>query len=815
MLRMLRPYLFFALTIATMLVGGPVLATAQDAARGSSSLSPNGVIEEYCVRCHNERQKTGGLVLENLDIEERSPDVAVVREKIVRKVRAGVMPPARSPRPDEAVQMSLVSRLERINDEAAELAPNPGRPLVHRLNRAEYSNAIRDLLGLAVDGRALLPADDSSYGFDNVADVLSISPTLLERYLLAARKISRIAVADPTLRPDVASYSLPSSLLQMDRMSEDLPFGTRGGLSVRHHFPVDGEYEISLTLQRNSINLGKTIRGLDQDALVHVLLDGRKVHEVVVRGSDLPKDPPGLQRPLQRKYNAAVESSLRIRIPVQAGPHQLGATFARSYWYVEGLGVDRLPLASDGYNNGLVTSPVGGRVDLEVASVDVFGPFNGVPGLPGGDRIFSCQPGPGAATEDEEACATEILSRLARLAYRRPLNADDLSVLMSFYQTGRAKGRFAQGIQTALERILVSPYFLLRKEVDPPSAVPGSPVLVDDIDLASRMSFFLWSSVPDDELLQAAESGQLGDPAVLEQQVARMLQDSRSQALRENFFGQWLYLRNLSSHAPDPRLFPRFNDTLREAFERETELFLASQLREDRSALDLFTANYTFVNEHLAEFYAIPNVQGGHFRRVTLSPDSPRLGLLGQGSILSVTSYAHRTSPVLRGKWLLENVLGTPPPPPPPDVPDFPDDDAEGAPKSVRARMELHRRNPVCATCHAQIDPLGFALENFDAIGRYRTLDNGTPIDPSGTLPDGSQFDGPAEFRQVLLSKQDELMTTLTEKLLIYALGRGVEYFDQPAIRQINREAAEDEYRWSSLITSLVKSVPFRMRRAS
>ena len=491
-----------------------------------------------------------------------------------------------------------------------------------------------------------------------------MSPTLLERYLLAARKISRIAVADPTLRPDVDSYMLPSSLLQMDRMSEDLPFGTRGGLSVPHHFPVDGEYEISVTLQRNSINLGKTIRGLDQDALIHILLDGRKVHEVVVRGSDLPKDPPGIERPLERVYNAALESSLRVRIPVTAGPHQLGATFARSYWYVEGLGVSRLPLASDGYNNGLVTSPDGGRIDLEVASVNVFGPFNGVAARLDADRIFSCRPGPGAATEEEEACATEILSRLARLAYRRPLGTDDMSVLMSFYQSGRAKGRFDQGVQAALERILVSPYFLLRKEVDPPNAVPGSPVLVSDIDLASRLSFFLWSSIPDGELLRAAESGQLRNPAVLEQQVARMLQDLRSQAFLENFFGQWLYLRNLASHAPDPKLFPTFSDTLRKAFERETELFLTSQLREDRSALDLFTANYTFVNERLAEFYALPNVHGSHFRRVTLSPDSPRAGLLGQGSILSVTSYAHRTSPVLRGKWLLENVLGTPPPPP-------------------------------------------------------------------------------------------------------------------------------------------------------
>ena len=797
---------------AAVLFGGAGPIGAAQAGQGSSSAA-KATVDRYCAGCHTERQKAGGLVLQNVDVEHASADGAALREKLIRKVRAGAMPPAGAPRPDDATLSALLGQLEGINDRAAQTAPDPGRPMVHRLNRAEYTNAVRDLLGVEIDGADILPADDSSYGFDNVADVLSMSQGLLERYLHAARRISRIAVGDPTIREDVATYKVHSAMLQDDRMSEDLPFGSRGGLAVRHHFPTDGEYELHVTLQRNSTNMEAMIRGLDTDALIHVLVDGRRVREVEVDAESIPREP-GIEKYKERAYGDALEKSLSVHMSVTAGPHAIGVTFARSYSYAEGVLTDRYPLASDTYTNGLYSSDRNGKIDLEIALLEVVGPLKSEAAEPGRrSAVFSCRPAAGAAAEN--TCATSIVSRLARLAYRRPVTADDMSLLMSFYRTGREKGTFEAGIRAALERILVSPQFLFRQEDDPAGTTPGAVVRVSDLDLASRLSFFLWSSIPDDELLKVAEAGRLRTPEVLREQVMRMLRDPRLEAMRSNFFGQWLYLRNMTTQTPDPRSHPQFDESLRQAFLQETDRFLESQLREDRPVLELFTAEYTFVNEKLARYYGIPKIYGNHFRRVALPANGPRAGLLGQGSILTVTSYAHRTSPVVRGKWLLENILGNPPPAPPDEVPPFPENDGTEAPRSVRERLEQHRRNPICATCHSQIDPLGFALENFDAAGRYRETDSGSPVDASGTLPDGSKFEGPAQFRQVLLTRREQLMRTLTEKLLTYALGRGVEFYDQPAIRQIIREASDGGDRWSSLISALVESVPFQMRRSA
>ena len=800
---------------AAVVVGGMVLGAGTVTAAGQSgSGTPpqanyrSAVVDRYCVTCHNARAKTGGLVLEDIDVDRPETNVDVW-EKVIRKVRSGVMPPVGAARPDEALRTGFVSYLERSLDAAAAADPNPGRPLVHRLNRAEYTNAIRDLLGVEIDGRALLPGDDASYGFDNVADVLSVSPTLLDRYLLVAKKISRVAVGDPTVRPATDTFTLPEALLQADRMSEDLPFGTRGGMSIRYTFPVDGEYEIRLKLQRSSINAFYSVRGLDQENVLYVLVDGQVVKTFTIAPVDSTErffqngDPEG----------RGVESKLHLRIPVKAGIRSIGVAMLRGQWYVEGVGVERLPLASDAYIFPFLSGEEVGKIEFAINGVDITGPFNvqpAPPDSPSRRRIFVCRP---ATPEEEEPCAATILQRLAKRAYRRPVTPVDVSRLMEFYEIGRRERSFDRGIQAAIERLLVSPYFLLRKEQDLPDLAPGSAYPISNVELASRLSFFLWSSIPDEELLGLAEQRRLSDPVVLQEQVARMLHDPRAKALVTNFFGQWLYLRNMASVQPNVKVFPEFDESLRQAFIRETELFIESQLQEDRSALELLTANYTYVNERLAEHYGIPHVYGSHFRRVTL-PEGPRAGLLGHGSVLTVTSYADRTSPVVRGKWLLENVLGSPPPPPPPDVPPFPANKSGEAPKSVRERMELHRRNPVCASCHRVIDPLGFALESFDAVGRYRTIDGDTRIDPSGTLPDGTSFSGPSEFRETLLQQREELMISLAEKLLIYALGRGLESYDMPAIRQITREAEADDYRWSSLIVGLVRSTPFQMRRS-
>jgi len=770
------------------------------------------ILNRYCVTCHNEKLKTAGLMLDKIDVQN-VPQSAPVWEKVVRKLRTGAMPPAGAPRPDQSAYDSLATYLETELDRAAAASPNPGRPAVHRLNRAEYANAIRDLLSLDIDTadlRSLLPGDDSGYGFDNIGDVLSVSPALLERYVSAARKITRVAIGDPAMRPDFTTYDVSRFLNQEDRMGEELPFGSRGGIAIRHFFPADGEYTVRIKLQRDAAGFG--IIGLGQQQELEVRLDGSRIRLFTI-GAEI-KGKSGRDRADRNgQPEQEADDGLVVRLPVKAGSRVLGVTF---------LYGDK----SSKHEGFLEPRLAGTRNDdPAVGTVIVSGPYDtkGAGETPSRRAIFVCHPieseqrpkGSGSLADNEEACARKILSTLAHRAYRRPVNGADIDALLSLYKTGRSKGDFESGIAMALRRILAGPEFLFRIEQDPANLAPGATYRVSDLELASRLSFFLWSSIPDGQLLELAEHGKLQDPAVLEQQVKRMLADTRSEALVSNFAGQWLYLRNMRSVSPDPDSAPEFDENLREAFQRETELFFGSIVREDRSVLDLLNANYTFVNERLAKHYGIPNVYGSHFRRVTLA-DENRRGLLGQGSLLTVTSYASRTSPTLRGKWLLANILGTPPPPPPPNVPSLKDRSDDGKILSVRQQMEQHRANPACAVCHKMMDPLGFALENFDSVGKWRSTSGAanTPIDASGVLPDGTKFNGPAELRKVLLSRPDQFVTTVTEKLLTYALGRGVEYYDTPTVRKVMRDAAPD-YRWSSLVLGIVKSTPFEMRRSA
>jgi hypothetical protein len=763
------------------------------------------VLNNYCVGCHNERVRTAELLLDKADVENISKEPEIW-EKVVKKLRTGAMPPADMPRPDEATYDSLATYLEKALDRAAAANPNPGRPVPHRLNRVEYTNAVRDLLAVDIDGETLLPADDSRYGFDNIGDALTLSPALLERYLSAARKISRLAIGDPDISPVFESYNVPKYFAQDDRMNESLPFGSRGGIAVRHHFPLDGEYVIKIRLERNSRDY---IRGLlDEPHQIDVRLDGTRLKLFTIGGENQGKSAPifsnaNLGDPEQEIYERTADDVLEVRFPAEAGPRLVGVAFLKETSVLEGRLKPRM--TQDDLHNYK-----GG--DPGVAGISIGGPYEakGVGETPSRRKIFVCHP---SSDQEEESCAEEILSTLARSAYRRPLAEKDVQTLLDFYQAGHSEGGFEAGIGKAIRRILVGPEFLFRIEVDPENVPPGTAYRISDLELASRLSFFLWSSLPDEQLLDLAERGRLQDPAVLEQEVQRLLDDSRSKALVSNFGGQWLYLRDLRSINPDLEVFPYFDDNLREAFRQETELFFESLLREDRSVLDLLSADYTFVNERLARHYGIPDVYGSHFRRVELKTEERR-GLLGKGSILAVTSYANRTSPVLRGKWVLENILGTPPPPPPPNVPSLVVSAKDGKALSMREAMQQHRANPVCASCHKVMDPLGFALENFDGIGAWRTTDANAPIDPSGVLPDGTPFEGPAGLQKVLVSKGEEFVATTTEKLLTYALGRGVEPYDAPAIRSIIREAASSNYRWSSLILAIAKSTPFQMRRS-
>ena len=758
------------------------------------------LVQRYCVTCHNGRLGTAGLALDAVEVTaEHVAAHPELWEKVVQKLRSRTMPPVGRPRPAGAAYSAFASWLETTLDTAALARPNPGRPLLHRMNRTEYRNAVRDLLGVDADVSAL-PADDSTYGFDNIADALGVSPLLIESTVTTARKVSRLAVGSPAIPAVTVTRKTPEDLTQ-DYHLRDLPLGTRGGVRVAEHFPVDAEYEIRVRLRRTAVG---AIRGIGEEHQVELTLDGERVALFPVGSADAYRPIViNEQNPGQTATKAfTADESMRVRLPITAGRHEIVASF-----------VGRPAALSEEVARPFLRSYVGtsSRRGLpDVDSVLIAGPFDAVrpEDTPSRRRIFTCRP---EGSADELPCARSILSRLGRLAYRRPLEAPELDRLIDFYREGSRDGGFEAGIELALRFVLASPQFIFRLEAEPAAVSAGAVYPLADLDLASRLSFFLWSSIPDEELLAAAEGGRLTDPAELTRQVRRMLADPRASALVENFAGQWLYLRNLGNTHPDPPTFPDFDDNLRRALQRETELFFESIMHEDRSVLDLLTADYTFVNERLARHYGMRGIYGDRFRRVPVT-DAARRGLLGHGSVLTVTSYATRTSPVLRGNWILENLLGAPPPPPPPDVPDLEDTgSAEGL--SIRERLTRHRANPACATCHARMDPYGFGLENFDAIGRWRgTGADGQPIDASDVLPDGTAFDGPSELREAILQRPRTFVETFTRKLLTYGIGRGLEYYDAPAVRRIVGQAADRDYRFSSIVAGIVMSDAFRMK---
>jgi hypothetical protein len=750
------------------------------------------------VTCHSDRLKTASLTLESIDTTNISaaPDVW---EKVVRKVRVGMMPPQGSPAPDAASRAALVSWLTGELDAHAAAHPDPGRPLVHRLNRAEYGNAIRDLLDLEIDPASLLPADDSAYGFDNVADVLGVSPVLLERYLSAAGKVSALAVGDPDSGVASETFRVRQDASQ-DRHVEGLPIGTVGGMLAHTTLPLDGEYVIQPRLFRT--NLG-AMRGLEYAHQLEITVDGARVHLASFGGDDDFK--ASLKNPTLAGDD--VEARARARVRLTAGPHTIGVAFiektaAQNSWRLQ-------PFLRSSHD----TFDPTGYPHIDVFSVT--GPYNatGSGDTPSRRRVFMCRP---ATAAEEEPCARRIVSTLARLAYRGQATDEDIQRLMSFYTTGRRDGNFEKGVQLALQRMLASAKFALRVERDPANTKPGSVYPLNSLDLASRLSFFLWSSLPDDELLRVAEQGKLRTPVVLRQQLRRMLADPRSEALVTNFAGQWLYLRNLKNMVPLSTEFVDFDDNLRRAFGQEAELFFASIMRENRSVLDLMDANYTFINERLAKHYDIPGVYGSHYRRVTLT-DEARRGLLGKGAILMVTSHTDRTSPVVRGKWVLDNLLGAPPPPMPANVPPLDENGQQaGRVLTMRERMEVHRRNPVCANCHKIMDPIGLAMENFDAVGSWRTREggtHGTAIDASGVLLDGTKVDGIVSLRKALMRNPEIFVGTFVEKMMTYALGRGVAATDMPTVRQIVRVGANQNYRFASMVEGVVNSPAFQMRR--
>ena len=790
-----------------------------------AAVAARAVLDKYCVTCHNTRLKTAGLVLDTMDVGHVG-DAAEAWEKVARKLRTREMPPPGRPRPDETAYGAVVSGLETALDKASAAAPHPGRVPVHRLNRTEYANAIRDLLALEVDGRSLLLADEPNpHGFDNVASVLSVSPALLESYLSAASTVSRLALGDRTINAVVDTFKIPTALAQDDRISEDLPFGSRGGTSIRYQFPLDGEYSIKVVLKRQ---LYLYLMGMGEAHQIDVRLDGALIKRFTVggegKGRTAPESFAGNTQgePDWEVYMHTADAGLEVRTPVKGGTHQVGVSFVSKHWEPEGV----LQPSQRGFARTTNEQYYG---DPAVETVSIGGPYEaaGASETPSRRKVLVCGPtsrfarrrgspeagGGGGGPKDsasEGTCAKQILSTLARRAYRRPVTDEDLKTLLDFYTAGRAEGSFEVGIQRGLRRILASPSFLFRVEREPANIAPGTPYPLNDLDLASRLSFFLWSSIPDDELLDVAVRGTLKDAAVLERQVRRMLRDPRSQALVDNFANQWLKLGKIAGVVPDVDEFPDFDENLREALRQETTLFIGSQLREDRRVMDLVAANYTYVNERLARHYGMPNIYGSHFRRVTFE-DGIRGGLLGQASILTVTSYPNRTSPVVRGRWLLENMLGAPPLAPPPDVPALKESGSDGQPRSVRDRLEAHRKNAGCAVCHVRMDPLGFSLENFDALGKWRTISDSIPIDASASLPDGTRFQGVSGLRTLLLDHRDDFVRTFVEKLLAYAVGRGVEPYDLPAVRKITRETAADDHRWSSVILGIVKSAPFSM----
>ena len=747
-------------------------------------------VNKYCVTCHSDRLKTGGLTLAGADLVHVS-EHADTWEKVIRKLRTGAMPPAGAPRPDQAASSALATYLETSIDRDAANAPHPGKlALVHRLTRTEYQNAIRDLLAVEalpkeIDYPLLLPADNSSSGFDNIADLLFVSPAIMERYLDAAEKISRLAVGDTKAPVMVNRYRLHPEQWQGARV-DDLPWGTRGGVAVKSHFPADGEYVVKVQLSAPPT----------EPHQLEISVDGERL-QLATLGGNAGGRRSGARQPQPRTGEADPDRALEFRIPIKAGPRLVGVTF-----------IERDEVRDE---STLRPRMRGRGTEPALSLVTISGPYGAkAPGdSPSRRRIFSCN-------TDSASCAKQILLSLTRRAYRRPVTDADIQDLLPFYESGRSEAGFDAGIERALERLLVSPQFLFRVEREPPGVATGTAFKVSDIELASRLSFFLWSSIPDDQLLKAAEQGQLSDPAVLDREVRRMLRDKRSRSLVTNFAEQWLFVRDIEAKQPDGLLFPDFDETLRAAMREETTLFLDSVLRNNRSVLDLLNANYTFVNERLARHYGIPNVEGSYFRRVTFPAASPRGGLLAQGSILTLTSYATRTSPVVRGKWVLENLLAAAPPPPPPNIPALKTEGAEpGRSLTMREAMTAHRANPSCASCHARMDPIGFAMENFDAVGRWRDHDGGSAIDASGAFPNGVTFDGMAGLRKVLLADRPQFINTVASKLLMFALGRNLQYYDEPAVRAIVRHGAASNDTLASLVSGVVRSAPFLMRSKS
>jgi Protein of unknown function (DUF1592)/Protein of unknown function (DUF1588)/Protein of unknown function (DUF1585)/Protein of unknown function (DUF1587)/Protein of unknown function (DUF1595)/Planctomycete cytochrome C len=726
---------------------------------GEGGRPDQALVDQYCLTCHNDRAKTGNLSLTGLDVSQPG-DQAEIWEKVVRKVRAGLMPPSGMPRPDRVALDAFAGRLEAGLDRAALAHPNPGSSALHRLNRTEYANAIRDLLSLDIDESTLLPADDSSEGFDNIADALRVSPALIERYTAAAVKVSRLAVGNMLLSASTVTYRVPGDLQQGEHL-DGLPLGTRGGTIVQHTFPLDADYSLRVRVRGAAIGLAAAnLQGEE----IEITIDGERVKL-------LP-----------------ATAQIDLKIPVTAGQRAIGVAFVRK----APPGADDI-WATYAANSG-------------VQSVAITGPLapTGLGDTPSRHKIFACRP---ASPADETTCARTILAALAKRAFRQSVTDADIDTLLTFYQTGRKSGSFDAGIEQALARVLIDPRFIFRLEKEPATVAVGRPYRVSDVELASRLSFFLWSSIPDDQLLDVAIKGRLHEPAVLEAQTKRMLADPKADALVTNFGGQWLFLRELKNARPETR----FSENLRQSFRRETELLLNSIVREDRSVLDLLNAEYTFVDETLAEHYGIPNVRGSRFRRVAVT-DEARRGLLGQGSFLLVTSVANRTSPVARGKWVLENLLGVPAPLPPPNVPSIDEGSDITSIKSLRQRMEQHRQQPTCAACHKIMDPIGFSLENFDLIGRWRTSEGGTPIDATSQLVDGTPLDGPASLRRALLARSDVFVRTMTGKLMTYATGRALSYYDMPAVRAITNDAARNNNKFSSLVLGIVKSDPFQKR---
>jgi mono/diheme cytochrome c family protein len=803
--------------LAVGLVGAPSARQEPVRAPASADAPYRAVVNTYCLSCHNSKSKAGGLELTAINTQDIR-DHSEVWEKVARKLRARQMPPPGSRRPDDATHAAALSALEASLDNLAVTNPNPGRTdTFRRLNRTEYRNAIRDLLAIEIDAASLLPSDSASYGFDNIT-VGNLSPTLLESYVTAAEKISQLVVGRPSLSPGGSTVRLRPDLTQEGHI-EGLPIGTRGGALVTHEFPVNGDYEITIRLSRDR---NEHIEGLFEPHEVELLLDGERVRLFNVA-------PPSLgtgQSSADSASHATLDSHLKIRVPVAAGPHSVGVTFPKKPSLL--LETARQPYEA---HFNYYRHP---RIQPAVYEISIIGPYNpaGAGDTPSRRRVFVCSPrgaargvgapraergagaeGPPALNED--SCAKRILSTVMRRAYRRPVTDTDLNKPLELYASAKAADGFEAGIEMGLAAVLSSPEFLFRIERDPAGVRPGSVYAISDLELASRLSFFLWSSIPDDELIDVAARGDLDKPAVLHRQVTRMLADPRSRNLVTNFASQWLHLRNLDSMTPDMRLFPDFDDNLRQAFRQETEMLVESVIRENRSVLDLLRANYTFVNERLAKHYGIPNIYGSRFRRIEFGEDGPRGGLLRQGSILLVTSYPTRTSPVIRGKWILDNLLGVPPPPPPADVPALEAVKTAKKTMTVRERLSEHRKNPSCSGCHKLMDPVGFALENYDAVGRWRTVDAGEPVDASGSLFDGSEFRGVAGLQKAILAHPEFFVTTLSEKLLTFATGRGAEHYDAPAIRKIVRDTRADDYRFASIVMGIVNSMPFRMRKAT